>query len=153
PSRRVRAPPHRTSLGRTCGDLPAPPAPAARRARDPLGPLAGRLGGSAAPMSLWIVTAIMALAAAFVLGIRAGWWAWRKLMRKGFFQLREDLVPIHVQPHEPGALSFFALGDVGTGNDDQRAVAATLRRLCTERRCDFVLMLGDNFYNHGVGSI
>ena len=104
-------------------------------------------------MILWTVPLLAALLIAFALGIRAGWWACRKLFRKGLFALREDIVGVHIQPREPGTLSFLAMGDVGTGDADQQAVAATARRLCAERRCDFILFLGDNFYNHGVNSI
>ncbi len=103
--------------------------------------------------ALGIAGMVAGLGLAFALGVRAGWWACRKLFRKGFFALREDICGVHIQPHEPGTLSFLALGDVGTGDADQQAVAATARRLCAERRCDFMLFLGDNFYNHGVGSI
>jgi acid phosphatase len=95
----------------------------------------------------------LALAAAFALGINRGLWVARKLARKGYVQLREDVVALDIRPRNPGELSFLALGDVGTGDADQDAVAATVRRLCAERRCDFILLLGDNFYNHGVSSV
>jgi acid phosphatase len=104
-------------------------------------------------MSPATVAVLPTLALAFALGVRAGWWACRKLVRKGAFNLREDICTIHITPKEPGVLSFIALGDVGTGDADQQAVAATVRRVCAERRCDFMLFLGDNFYNHGVSSI
>ena len=50
------------------------------------------------------------------------------------------------------------MGDGGEGNDDQYAVASTLRDVCdakTDSRagCEFVLYLGDNFYNGGVDSV
>ena len=100
----------------------------------------------------WLALAL-ALGGAYALGVRRGLWAARKLARKGYVLLPEDVVPITIQPRTPGELSFLALGDVGTGDADQEAVAATVRRLCAERRCDFMLFLGDNFYDHGVRSV
>ena len=47
---------------------------------------------------------------------------------------------------------FFALGDQGKGNDNQRAVGAAVARVCAERGCNFGLLLGDNFYDNGVTS-
>lgn len=45
---------------------------------------------------------------------------------------------------------FAALGDTGLGNADQHAVAEGLARVCAERGCDFVLLLGDNIYPKGM---
>ncbi len=51
-------------------------------------------------------------------------------------------------------LLFFALGDHGSGSDDQRRVAAAMEREAEgDRRPDFILLLGDNFYNNGVSSV
>lgn len=54
-------------------------------------------------------------------------------------------------PPLPG-LRFFALGDGGTGGDDQFRVARAVRGKCAVSRCDFGLLLGDNIYSDGVGS-
>ncbi len=54
---------------------------------------------------------------------------------------------------------FIAMGDGGEGNADQYAVAATLAEVCAAKAdelgpgCDFVLYLGDNFYDDGVDSV
>lgn len=49
-------------------------------------------------------------------------------------------------------IRFAALGDTGTGDDNQRKVASGLTQRCRTSGCDFVLLLGDNFYNNGVAS-
>ncbi len=46
---------------------------------------------------------------------------------------------------------FAALGDTGTGSDKQYKVGAQLAKWCKAKGgCDFVLLLGDNFYDVGV---
>lgn len=50
------------------------------------------------------------------------------------------------------AVSFVTFGDWGTGNDDQKAVAAALKNYCGTETCEFVVTLGDNFYPNGVSS-
>jgi acid phosphatase len=64
------------------------------------------------------------------------------------------LPPAVVPPLHPGTpcARFFALGDTGTGGPGQRAVAAALAKKARRDGCDFVLLLGDNFYPRGVGS-
>jgi hypothetical protein len=48
---------------------------------------------------------------------------------------------------------FIAMGDGGEGNKTQYAVAKAVQQVCAERGCDFVLYLGDNFYNDGVEGV
>ncbi len=48
---------------------------------------------------------------------------------------------------------FAALGDQGKGNDAQRKVGAALGTVCAQKGCDFVVLLGDNFYESGVDSV
>ena len=51
-------------------------------------------------------------------------------------------------------VSFFALGDQGSGRYRQHAVAWLLERECqASRDTHFTLLLGDNFYKRGVGSV
>ncbi|MCB9746520.1 MAG: metallophosphoesterase [Alphaproteobacteria bacterium] len=59
------------------------------------------------------------------------------------------------EPEEapPVAVRFIAMGDGGEGNTDQYTNAAAVARVCAQRGCDFVLYLGDNFYNDGVDSV
>jgi len=62
-------------------------------------------------------------------------------------------------PRPAHLVRFIAMGDGGEGNPDQYAVAATVARLCADKAdawgpgCDFVLYLGDNFYDDGVNSV
>lgn len=49
-------------------------------------------------------------------------------------------------------IRFAAIGDTGSGDNDQRRVAAALADVCEGYGCDFVLLLGDNFYENGVAS-
>jgi len=55
---------------------------------------------------------------------------------------------------EPGkAVSFAALGDTDSRHaGGQRRVARALAAVCAAAGCDFVLLLGDNFYPAGVTS-
>jgi hypothetical protein len=47
---------------------------------------------------------------------------------------------------------FAAVGDVGKGNEGERATARQVQATCRERGCDFVLLLGDNLYPRGMES-
>ena len=105
-------------------------------------------------MNVWVAIALSStgLLAGFVLGARAAFKGARKLRRKGFYRLAEDLVPARLELRTPGQLRFLAVGDVGTGDADQARIAATIHRLCGERPYDCVLMLGDMFYETGLRS-
>jgi tartrate-resistant acid phosphatase type 5 len=56
------------------------------------------------------------------------------------------------QDHVPNLTRFIALGDAGTGEADQLAVAQGIARVCQERGCDFAVDLGDLIYPSGVDS-
>ena len=47
---------------------------------------------------------------------------------------------------------FVALGDTGTGSNDQLKVGNTIAAVCKARGCDFVQLLGDNIYDSGASS-
>lgn len=47
---------------------------------------------------------------------------------------------------------FVAIGDTGKGNTEQNAVGAAIGTHCAAQGCDFVVLLGDNFYPSGVTS-
>ena len=51
-----------------------------------------------------------------------------------------------------GTVRFIALGDTGKGNPGQYQVGAAMGTLCAAQGCDFVILLGDNFYPNGVDS-
>ena len=55
-------------------------------------------------------------------------------------------------PDAGHVVRFVAIGDTGKGNDGQAKVGAAIGRLCEARGCDFVVLLGDNFYPSGVSS-
>ncbi len=111
-------------------------------------------------IAFWmLVAALMALAlvagvlAGVVLALAASSPAFRKLNRKGYFLLERDVVPVRVIPHAPDRVRLLALGDIGTGDENQARVAAVVEQRCLDGRCDFVLLLGDNFYERGVQSL
>ena len=54
---------------------------------------------------------------------------------------------------ESGTVHFVAIGDAGTGNEHQFAVASAVETVCAEKGCDFALYLGDNFYEVGVNGV
>jgi len=58
-------------------------------------------------------------------------------------------------PGDPNAMvRFIAIGDAGEGNAGQYNVAAAIEQICADKGgCEFVLYLGDNFYNDGVSSV
>jgi tartrate-resistant acid phosphatase type 5 len=52
------------------------------------------------------------------------------------------------------ALVFFSLGDQGSGSKAQRQVAAAMEKVAKQSgNPDFILLLGDNFYQSGVFSV
>lgn len=53
----------------------------------------------------------------------------------------------------PTLVRFVAVGDTGQGNSGQREVATGMEKKCARDGCDFVLLLGDNFYKSGVFSL
>lgn len=62
-------------------------------------------------------------------------------------------------PPPPEVVRFVAMGDGGEGNPDQYAVAEVVAQVCAAKAdehgdgCDFVLYLGDNFYDSGVDDV
>ncbi len=56
-------------------------------------------------------------------------------------------------PVRPGSVRFVAFGDQGKGNAAQRAVGSAVAKVCASQGCDFVGLLGDNFYPSGVSSV
>ncbi|MBF0280011.1 MAG: metallophosphoesterase [SAR324 cluster bacterium] len=72
--------------------------------------------------------------------------------RKGCSPLDSDVIDLNISQSSPVSLKFIALGDTGTGDQDQKEIAQAVQKICTSEGCDFVLMLGDNFYPDGVDS-
>ncbi len=52
--------------------------------------------------------------------------------------------------HQRKQASFIVLGDTGTGLPMQKTVAKAIKKVCQNKACDFVLLLGDNFYPKGL---
>jgi len=68
-----------------------------------------------------------------------------------------QLGKIAARPNHENVVTFYALGDWGTGDDRQRAVAKALKRNVKEipvgrRVAPFVVGLGDNIYEDGLAS-
>ncbi|MBX3193206.1 MAG: metallophosphoesterase [Labilithrix sp.] len=55
-------------------------------------------------------------------------------------------------PATPKVVRFVAMGDTGTGSNDQIKVGNTISAFCKSRGCDFVTLLGDNIYDSGASS-
>ena len=85
-------------------------------------------------------------------GTAAGYKLYEQGSKSGCFLLEEDILPVEIIPFRTDHLQLIALGDTGTGNKDQRRVAAGMAKVCEEFGCDLVLLLGDNFYPDGVKS-
>jgi len=66
--------------------------------------------------------------------------------------LPENVVPIEIKPKNSEKINFVALGDTGTGDEEQHKVANAVAKVCNKYVCDMVLMLGDNFYEEGLKS-
>ena len=58
-----------------------------------------------------------------------------------------------IQPKDPGRVRFVALGDQGMGNAAQAQVARAAQQVCAREGCDFLVLLGDNFYPAGVADV
>jgi tartrate-resistant acid phosphatase type 5 len=54
---------------------------------------------------------------------------------------------------KPGSVRLLAVGDTGSGNENQKGVAAAMEKACQESPLDGVLLLGDNFYTQGVSGV
>lgn len=69
---------------------------------------------------------------------------------------RKVLIPKNVLLSYPSSkeMRFLFVGDTGTGNSDQYAVAEAMEKRCQELgRIDGLLFLGDQFYMKGVASV
>lgn len=60
---------------------------------------------------------------------------------------------ITVSPVFSKPSSFLFFGDFGTGTQEQHRVAKSMQGFCGNNACDFVALLGDNFYPNGVSSV
>jgi acid phosphatase len=97
-----------------------------------------------------IPVVLVATLVVVVLAVLAGY---RKVLLKA---PRIRVGPLHTENATPssGALKLIAIGDTGSGDEQQHAVAAAMERRCNERGgVDAILLLGDNVYPDGVESV
>lgn len=67
--------------------------------------------------------------------------------------LEPSVVPGPVVPDaEPTAVRFVVVGDTGTGDDNEYAVARAIGDACQARGCDFIVHTGDVLYDLGAES-
>jgi acid phosphatase len=86
-------------------------------------------------------------------GVRLGTGVQSLLIDKGCLPVTKDLLPIDLPVPPEGPVRFAALGDTGTGRAGQRRVAEGVRAVCSAEGCDFLVLLGDNFYPDGLRSL
>lgn len=61
--------------------------------------------------------------------------------------------PLHQELPAKDHLRIIAIGDTGSGDENQYAVAAAMERRCQAEGLDAILMLGDNAYQVGMESV
>jgi acid phosphatase len=99
---------------------------------------------------LGICLAFPAPASAFQIG------SWiRALLGMESRVINEQHVSFTVPPKTAGRayVQFLALGDFGSGNGDQRAVAAAMAATSAKDPVSFIVSVGDNIYESGVTSV
>lgn len=77
-------------------------------------------------------------------GIGAGLWWFSGPPRPG------PAVAPDITPSDPDRVRLIAIGDVGEDSPAQRQVRDAIGRVCQERGCDLMVMLGDNLYPSGL---
>lgn len=100
--------------------------------------------------ALWITGITTASLILLVVAFRSGIKYQHVLERIGCGKLLSDEVELNVPTAAGNRARFIAMGDTGMGDDAQARVARTAQQVCREKGCDFVLLLGDNFYPDGV---
>lgn len=86
------------------------------------------------------------------LGGSIGFWTYSTLQEKGCISLHSALPSFSLPLNESGTFRFVALGDTGEIGIPLEEVAQSLQKVCHQKGCDAVLLLGDNFYPDGVPS-
>jgi hypothetical protein len=93
----------------------------------------------------------VALALAISAGlVTAGLWAHALMGRMGCLDLPRDSVRIRLPEPQDGVVRFVAFADTGTGKPAQMNTARAAQKICREKGCQFAVLLGDNFYPHGM---
>jgi acid phosphatase len=97
--------------------------------------------------------ALLFLAPSVSFALQFGWVSsWLGLNSK---VINEKKVEFAVPAEQPGHayVRFLALGDFGTGESDQKSVAAAMARTATAEKAEFIVSTGDNVYEYGVSSV
>lgn len=90
----------------------------------------------------WLVFLVLAGALAF--------YFFKRQYLTSSLQLGERVTQL---PYKP-VLNFFVIGDGGSGDESQWAVADAMERVCQDiNGIDGLILLGDNFYKVGVSSV
>ncbi len=88
-----------------------------------------------------------------IIGVVLGIYIARELERKACLPIHFNRgIDFNVQP-EASEIRVVLLGDTGSGNSQQKQVAAAMEKTCAEKGCDLVLLLGDNFIMDGVSDV
>lgn len=77
----------------------------------------------------------------------------QKIDQKGCINLVDDLENSTLDIKTSERVRYIAIGDTGTNDEIQHAIAKSIKKVCDQKGCDFVLLLGDNFYENGVLSV
>lgn len=91
---------------------------------------------------------MMALAAVLVLSVLV--WDLQDIWPTGGIKVSETPVVVTEGLTGSEPLVVFFVGDTGSGDDNQRRVAARMESECLQRQPQAIVLLGDNFYNVGV---
>ncbi len=95
----------------------------------------------------------LAVTGGFVLGL----WAMIPLRRLAYERacigLKRNFAKKIFPENDSDEVKFLLIGDQGSGNKFQENVAASSLKTAADLGCDFTLLLGDNFIQHGVQAI
>lgn len=97
----------------------------------------------------WIIGLLVGVLA---LGLLVERKASESLAKKGCNLLPKNLYPVEAKTRRKEQVRFIAIGDTGTAHPDAKKIAGAIKRVCEGEGCDFVLLLGDNFYPNGLKS-
>ena len=98
-------------------------------------------------LKLFIVAVALVVSAGL---LTAGLWAHALMGRMGCLELARDSARIHLPEPQDGVVRFVAFGDTGTGEPAQMNTARAAQKICRAKGCQFAVLLGDNFYPHGM---
>lgn len=98
-------------------------------------------------MKLLMKTSFVAFLVVALFVIATGIW------EAGFVVPKVRVGPLVTNMPETQNLLFFAIGDTGSGDDNQKAVASAMEDRCEKAKPDALLLLGDLDYMSGFSSL